>query len=201
MRLLELFAGTGSVTKVAEELGYIVVSVDITDKLYLPLTLTHKVDIMTWDYTIYPEGYFDVVWASPPCTTFSTLRALRIPKEQRENDIVNIGIPTLRKAEEIINYFKPSRYFIENPQTGRMKEYMTHKPHYDVDYCRYCDWGYKKRTRIWTNIVSFEPKICDKKCFGFIAKHTIRIGDNSVRQNNQYRIPPRLIATLLLTNE
>ena len=42
-------------------------------------------------------------------------------------------------------------WFIENPQTGRMKDYITDRPYYDVDYCRYCDWGVRKRTRVWTN--------------------------------------------------
>jgi hypothetical protein len=29
-------------------------------------------------------------------------------------------------------------------------------PFYDVDYCMYSDWGYKKRTRIWTNKTDFK---------------------------------------------
>jgi hypothetical protein len=28
---------------------------------------------------------------------------------------------------------------------------MFNLPYTDVDYCRYSEWGYKKRTRIWTN--------------------------------------------------
>ena len=43
MRLLELYSGTGSVGRVAEEIGYEVVSVDITDKYHPP---TIKTDIM-----------------------------------------------------------------------------------------------------------------------------------------------------------
>ncbi len=29
----------------------------------------------------------------------------------------------------------------------------------DVDYRRYCSWGYRKRTRIWTN-TNLEGKLC-----------------------------------------
>ena len=34
-------------------------------------------------------------------------------------------------------------------------------PYYDLDYCMYSDWGYKKRTRIWTNKKDWENKLCD----------------------------------------
>jgi hypothetical protein len=114
--------------------------------------------------------------------------------------IEEIGLPLLRKTEEIIDYFKPSKWFIENPKTGRMKEYIN-KPFYDVDYCMYCDYGYKKPTRIWTNMVGFEPKTCNKKCVNFENnKHKIIIGHCSkklVRTDLLYRIPPELIKDLL----
>ena len=64
-RLLELFSGSGSVGKVARKMGYEVVSVDLI------FPSTHKCDILKWNYKQYPSGYFDVVWASPPCTEFS----------------------------------------------------------------------------------------------------------------------------------
>ena len=83
--------------------------------------------------------------------------------ETLQRDIDNIGLPILRQTEKIIDYFKPKYYFIENPQTGRMKEYID-KPFYDVDYCMYSDWGYKKRTRVWTNVLGFTPKTCKKDC-------------------------------------
>ena len=57
-----------------------------------------------------------------------------------------------------------------------MKEYID-KPFYDVDYCKYSDWGYKKRTRIWTNVLGFTPKTCKKDCPNMEGtKHQLNIG-------------------------
>jgi hypothetical protein len=79
----------------------------------------------------------------------------------------NLGLADqiVQRTIEIIEYFHPDRWFIENPQTGLLKDrpFMMGIPFTDVDYCMYSDWGYKKKTRIWT-AVSYEGKLCDKKC-------------------------------------
>ena len=155
MKLLELFSGTKSVGNVAEQLGYEVVSLDLKDA-------DINCNILDWDYTIYPTGYFDVIWASPPCDTFSILRKCWTERyghtvETMQTDIDNIGLPILRRTEDVINYFNPTYYFIENPQTGSMKESID-KPYYDVDYCKYADWGYRKRTRVWTNLIGLHQE-------------------------------------------
>ena len=146
--LLDLFSGTHSVGKVAREMGYEVVSLDLAGA-------DINQDFLTWDYTVYPRNYFDPVWASPPCNTFSMVKRTNIGRngythESIERDISEQGVPILRRAEEIIDYFRPRRWFIENPDSGRMKDYISPKrvTHFVVDYCKYSDWGYRKRTRI-----------------------------------------------------
>ena len=49
-------------------------------------------------------------------------------RETLQSDIYNIGFPSLRKTEEIINYFQPKYYLTENPQSARMKDYINYKP-------------------------------------------------------------------------
>ena len=49
MKFLELFSGTGSVGKVAKELGYEVISLD------RDMNADIKCDIMNWDFRIYPR--------------------------------------------------------------------------------------------------------------------------------------------------
>ena len=60
------------------------------------------------------------------------------------------GLPLLIRTEEIIDYFKPTYYFIENPKGGKMKDFC-YRPYVDVSYCRY-GYDYRKDTRIWTNL-------------------------------------------------
>ena len=53
---------------------------------------------------------------------------------------------------------------MENPQKGQLKDREVVKdiPFYDVSYCMYSDWGYEKRTRIWTNKKDWNNLLCDK---------------------------------------
>ncbi len=181
--LLELFSGTHSVGKVLKDQYHIVsLDRDLGDDENIS-DLHIQEDIMTWDYKIYPSGTFDVIFASPVCLWWSNLRNTWIgrklkdmdrplTKEDIQNDIDKFGKPMVDKVREIIDYFKPKYYFIENPKTGKMKSYITDLPYYDVDYCKYSDWGYKKSTRFWTNLEGFKPKICKNDCENIITIKT-----------------------------
>jgi len=200
MRLLELFSGTHSVGKVAKERGWEVVSLDLENA-------DISCDVLTWDYQIFSPHHFDIIWASPPCETFSNLRRSWIGRKLRcfgdavvsaemlDADMLNRGVPILRKTEEIIDYFTGAKiYFIENPRSGKMKNFLT-RPYIDVDYCQY-GFNYKKPTRIWTNLI-YEGKKC--VCEG---KHATILGDrDSVSTKTKYRIPPKLIEELLVRGE
>ena len=135
-------------------LGWEVTSVDLKNA-------DINIDIMKWDYKTLPRNSFDLIWASPPCHTFSRIRCswigrklkshgdTIITKEILEQDIDNYGLPLLHKTFEIIDYFNPKYFVIENPKSGRMKDYIPEElPYYDVDYCMYSNWGYQKPTRL-----------------------------------------------------
>jgi len=193
MRLLELFSGTKSVSKAIGTLFNEIVSVDILQKFNPTITT----DILTWDYTQYPVGYFNTIWASPPCTEYSIVLNSH-PNRPRNLELADsIAMRTL----EIINYFQPDYWYIENPQTGLLKDrdFMLGIPYHDVDYCMYSNFGYRKRTRIWTN-VDFQGKLCNKHCNNMDGnRHRKSCGNGKyggVSQNQRYSIPEQLIKEL-----
>jgi len=68
-------------------------------------------DVMTWEYTRLPCSVFDVNTMSPPCTEFSKAKAVGT------RDLVG-AIAVVKKALEIIRYFRPSRWWLETPRFG-----------------------------------------------------------------------------------
>ncbi len=201
MKILELFSGTRSVGKCCDALGWESISVDLL------LPADHQIDIMEFDYKQYDKDEFDIIWASPPCVAYSRLQncwlgrkkkdGIIYTKEIMENDMKE-GDKLVMKALEIIEYFNPVLWFIENPATGKLKEreFMKDIPFYDVDYCKYSDWGYKKKTRIWTNKKDWNALICHNDCENMVitdnqkihkermgTSKTVMDGDKIVRVN------------------
>ena len=162
-RMLDLYAGTGSVGDVFRDLGYEVVSLDCNPKFKPTIT----VDVMQWDYRKnYPPQYFDVIACSPPCTEFSTAMTCR-PRQLEHADML------VQKALEIIDYFQPELWFLENPRLGLLKSraYMVGIPFVDIDYCQVALWGYCKPTRFWGSMavgslpsLICDPRTCENTC-------------------------------------
>jgi site-specific DNA-cytosine methylase len=159
MKLLDLFAGTGSITSVAKELGFDVISLDRD----MPADI--NCDIMDWDYKTYPNKYFDIIWASPPCTEYSITKTTGIRDIEGANKIV-------QRTLDILEYVEPKFWIIENPQTGLLKDQlcMWGLPFKEMDSCKY-GMPYRKRTRlVWNNIFSWTPRpLCKKDCWAIDA--------------------------------
>jgi hypothetical protein len=158
MNILELFAGSRSIGKVAEELGFNVYSSDINsfDKI------DYVTNILEFDYK---KVFFkpDVIWASPPCTSFSVAsighhwtggKCAYIPK----TDSAKLGLELVKKTLEIINYYNPKYWFIENPRGVLRKLPIVQGLKVNtVTYCQYGD-DRMKPTDIWTNSNVWIPR-------------------------------------------
>lgn len=151
--LLELFAGSRSIGRAAEEFGMKVFSSDWEDFE----NIDYVVDIMNFDVKQVPFVP-DVIWASPPCTYFSVAsighhwHKNHTPKS--ENALQ--GVAFVNKTIEIINYFlakNPNlKWFMENP-TGKLRKLKCVQGDFDrvtVTYCKYGD-NRMKPTDIWSN--------------------------------------------------
>ena len=153
MRVLKLFFGNGSVGNVCRRLDCEVTSLDRD----MPADI--RMDIMDWDYRSYLPNSFDVIWASPPCTEYSVAKIVGVRKLDEANAIV-------KRTIEIIQYFNPTYWMMENPQTGLLKHQsvVADLPYNDLDYCKY-GMPYRKRTRLWNNIEAWTPRpLCKKDC-------------------------------------
>jgi hypothetical protein len=199
MRCLELFSGTGSVGKVLKQQGHEVISLDLQGA-------DINCDILTWDYTAYEPGSFDYIHASPPCDTFSVARQCNIGRklkaldgERLTMDIIKrdrelIGLPLLQRTREVLNYFKPKFWTLENPSSSDMRHHLTDLPYTDVTYCKY-GFPYKKMTRIWNNF-DFEGRKCRKDCEFIKGKRHLR-WDHVSNKRDRYKMPPDLVADWL----
>lgn len=166
MRTLELFSGTQSFSKyLKERYSADTITVDIISRF----NPTHNVNILEWDYKIYPPYYFDIIWASPPCTQYS------VAKTQGVRDLE--GADTLvKKAFEIIDYFKPKQWILENVGTGLLVSRMKNIRECNMYIADYCAYGktVRKRTAFWSN-KTLELLTCQGKnnCPSMINGHHI----------------------------
>ncbi len=158
MKVLELFAGSRSVGKIAESLGMEVFSSDLIEfeGIHYPIS------ILDFDVSKVPFQP-DVIWASPPCTGFSVAaighhwaggKGAYIPK----TETAKLGIELVKKTLEIINHFQPTYWFMENPRgVLRKLDVVKGLKKNSVTYCQYGDERMKP-TDIWTNSDVWTPK-------------------------------------------
>ncbi|MFM7984943.1 MAG: hypothetical protein ACKPKO_37040, partial [Candidatus Fonsibacter sp.] len=111
-----------------------------------------QTDILDLDYKTYSPHDFDAIWASPPGTDYSMAKTTGVKNIEEANKIS-------QRTIDIVRYFDPKYWIIENPQTGNLKEpeFVTDLPFNDVDYCKY-GMPYRKRTRLWNNVECWDPR-------------------------------------------
>ena len=156
MKVLELFAGTKSIGKAAKELGYEVFSSEFDPKFNTDYTI----DLLEFDVTKVPFKP-DIMWCSPPCTSFSIAACSHhwTKDRQPKSEGARIGYALVKKTLELIEYFQPTYWYIENPR-GLLRKFpiMEALPiRNTVTYCRY-GHSSMKPTDIWTNNPNWIPR-------------------------------------------
>lgn len=209
MNILELFSGSRSIGKVGTDRGHTVFSSDFTD---FPNT-DYVVDILEFDVNKVPFVP-DVIWASPPCESFSVASIGRhwvkgevfTPKTENAKK----GLKILHKTMEIIEYYLTQNpnliWYVENPR-GKMRK----SPHWakiqhslnTVTYCQYGD-DRMKPTDIWNNNDSW---ISRKMCKNGMPCHTSapRGSSTGTQGRSSYydrsKIPTELCEEVIISTE
>tara|TARA_R110000822_G_C15098637_1_gene471598 strand:+ start:85 stop:720 length:636 start_codon:yes stop_codon:yes gene_type:complete len=201
MLILELFSGTKSIGKVFEKEGHQVISVDL-DNYFNP---THNISILDFDYKQYK--HFDYIHCSPPCNEYSVNQASFYGRKRTVNNVLidfNEEIHKLEllksdelvlKALEIINYFKPTFWTMENPYSNWRNSLKNRLIVKDLNYtiCDYCMYETKircKKPTIFFNNFNLNLKQCEKK-----HKH-IRFDRMSGKIYDRYIIPKNLCLSI-----
>ena len=193
LRTVELFCGTKSFSRYAEKLGHDTFTVDIDesfspdlvcDLLYeLPEILMKKIMDA------------DIVWMSPPCTTFSMASGNKhwtIDKKPKTEEAEK-GRMLLRICEEISNFCnrRGKLYFIENPR-ARARWFLSEYDRKTVWYCQYGDRR-AKPTDIWTNLDEWEGRQCkngNKDCHHEPAPRGSKTGTQGLKGSRERGVIP-----------
>ncbi len=209
MKTVELFAGTGSFSKVMAKYGHETFTVDHDSEFNCDLTVnlldssTHK---LLWERI----DEADIVWMSPPCTTFSLASgnthwtADRKPRTENAKD----GLYLLNLCKYIARRtgLNNKLFFIENPN-GRAVWFLPDEWLKRVWYYQYGDIR-AKPTNIWTNL-DIDFKTCHnyrkgkpKHCHHEPAPRGSKTGTQGLKTSKDRSvIPPLLFEHILKTIE
>ena len=146
-----------------------------------------------------PPGYFDLIAAGGPCTEYSQAKTKgQMDLEQADR--------LVWRTMDIVNYFNPTMWWIENPRWGKLRErgILEGLAKLDVDYCQFSDCGYTKPTRFWGSpqIFHLSPKLCNSSCPNkdpITKRHQEFLGGSHMKFSpwEKGRTPPNLIKYLL----
>ena len=127
LRMLDLYSGLGGASEYFRQVGCEVHRLENNILIsspkspdYVPGT-THQ-DVLDWPFQHLPPGYYDFIWASPPCKEFSD--ALKAPRTLARNEGREFqpDLSLVLKAKEIIEYFNPPWWVVENVR-GAKKDF------------------------------------------------------------------------------
>lgn len=126
--ILHLCADTGSDSKPYKDAGYTVIKVGK--------------DIGVENFTT-PPGAIHGIISNPVCTEFSTARSTGKARNPEK------GMEIVRECLRIIEEVKPVWWVIENPATGRLKDFLG-KPRFTYEPWEFGS-PWTKRTALWGN--------------------------------------------------
>ena len=207
MILLELFAGTRSISKAFERKGHKTYSIE-WDKKFKNIDIYADINNVTVeDIVKLCGGVPDVIWASPDCTTYSIAGISHHRKKNCEtgnleaiSDYAKFCDKTNKHVLKLIKKLKPKYYFIENPRGGlRKMDFMKGIPRYTVTYCQYGDKRMKP-TDIWTNHSNpqFKPMCHNGDTCHEKAPRGSRTGTQGLKNSKERSVIPKQLCDYIV---
>ncbi len=156
MKCLDLFSGTRSIAKAFKLRGYETFTIEL-DRQHKNIDWYADIMEVTAEDIIERFGKPDVIWASPPCTSYSIAAISHHRVKEADgnlapkSDFAKLSDELIQHTLDLIKELNPKYFFIENPRGGlRKMNFMKDLPRYTVTYCQYGDTRMKP-TDIWTN--------------------------------------------------
>lgn len=145
MKCVDLFSGTRSIAKAFEQCGFETFTIEL-DRQHKNINWYADIMEVTAKDIIERFGHPDVIWASPPCTTYSIAAISHHRKKEASGNLAPVS-DFAKQSDELIKHtldlireLKPKYFFIENPRGGlRKMDFMQGIPRYTVTYCQYGD--------------------------------------------------------------
>jgi len=213
-KLLELFAGSRDISKIADGLGFETFSIDIEPFDGIDL-VADILDVEASDVPFTP----DMVWASFDCTTYSiaavsTHREDRIiPKSDYARKCDAVNIHSISLINQWVELNPEMVFFIENPRG--MLRHMPFMQEFKRETVWYCQYGDEraKPTDIWTNSKTWEPRpqcknykydadgnIINRHCHHHAARRGAKTGTQGRKGSyNRSLVPKALHAEILIS--
>jgi len=106
-------------------------------------------DIYKWDYKAIRQDLVGGIMAAPPCTDFAGSGAQYWRKKDRDGS-TDTSVRLIKKILEIIKYFNPGFWVIENP-VGRLNDLVPELVRYGPWYWQPFWFGdlWTKKTGLW----------------------------------------------------
>lgn len=163
LKVVDLFAGTRSISKVFENRGHETYSIE-WDKSHSNINWYADISKVNVQDILERFGVPDVIWVSCPCEKFSVaaigkhwIQGTNLPKTEETKKALELLEHCVSLVKELLEINPNLIYFFENPR-GKMRKMdcMQELPRYTVTYCQYMtdrplEERRMKPTDLWTN--------------------------------------------------